>query len=597
MKKFTLFALGLASCITVSAQDRQINPVLTNAANGTRTSNLTHHSSQSNLKGGYNAVNVAFSDAFDGDNSVTGLTTAGYTVIFNGTGTVGTTDTWFQGNPAVFAAYNGPDSGYVAANYNTVASGDIDNWLITPVINGVAVGDVISFYSQSVLNSTYPDSIRVMYSPTGALTATDPSWVELGRFKVNTTGAWLQSTYPVATAGATATFAIRYCVIDGGPAGVNSDYIGIDQLDVLTPATLDGGISAITAIPSNCAGLSATEAITVTISNFGASAISNFSVSYSINGGTPVVETYTGTINGGATASYTFTQTANLSAFGAYTITASTSITGDVNAGNDGSSTTTSSGGTSVTLGTPFSEGFESTAVGTAPPSGWTTEDTDGDGNSWDFTNAYPHNGTMCARVPFPTGAAAENWLFTPCLNLVAGTNYAIEYWYKSFDATMTSFQVETRFGSAPNSASMTNNIAVDPLFADSSYHMAAHAFTVPSSGTYHIGFNGFSAAASFSLRLDDALISVVTGVEENTLSNLVSVYPNPATDIINVTCKVKGDVNVEVLNAIGQVVYAANYSEPFKTQINLTKFAKGVYTVKFNNGNESLTKRIVLQN
>ncbi len=77
------------------------------------------------------------------------------------------------------------------------------------------------------------------------------------------------------------------------------------------------------------------ETITATIKNFGASAQSNFDVQYSVDGGTPVVETYTGTIAAEQEASYSFTQTADLSALGVYNITVSTSLTGDGNPTNN----------------------------------------------------------------------------------------------------------------------------------------------------------------------------------------------------------------------------------------------------------------------
>ena len=180
---------------------------------------------------------VTYVDSCDGDNSLTGLAARGYTTIFNGTGVVGVQDIWYQGQTAVFNAFNGPDTGYIASNYSSVASGDIDNWLITPAIATVAVGDIFSFYSQSNPGSTFPDSIAVMYSPTGAITANDPSWVLLDNFKVNVLGVWQQSAYTMVTAGTNATFAIRYKVIDGGPNGANSDYIGIDMIQVTTPTS------------------------------------------------------------------------------------------------------------------------------------------------------------------------------------------------------------------------------------------------------------------------------------------------------------------------------------------------------------------------
>lgn len=75
--------------------------------------------------------------------------------------------------------------------------------------------------------------------------------------------------YTVAAAGATARFAIRYAVIEGGPNGNNSNFIGIDQLDIYTPQAVDGQLYAMDNIPSGC-GLSATTPVTVTLKNNGA---------------------------------------------------------------------------------------------------------------------------------------------------------------------------------------------------------------------------------------------------------------------------------------------------------------------------------------
>lgn len=47
-----------------------------------------------------------------------------------------------EGTDVVFNAFNGPVTGYVAANYNVVTSvNDIDSWLITPA-NNVTCGSL-----------------------------------------------------------------------------------------------------------------------------------------------------------------------------------------------------------------------------------------------------------------------------------------------------------------------------------------------------------------------------------------------------------------------------------------------------------------------
>jgi hypothetical protein len=594
MTKFTLIA-ALASIVSVHANGQE-NRVSTPSFEGAKPQSYFTKSNSNPVvaRGGISAINVAFSDDFSQANDTTSLKARGYLPYYRGAGPQGVTATWYQGTNATFPAYNGADTQYVAANYNVVTNAnDIDSWLVTPALN-TSAGDVISFYSRSISGSIYPDSIRVMYSAAGDSVPEGLTWVELGRFVVNIAGAWELKSYTVATGGATARFAIRYAVVDGGPLGNNSNFIGIDQLDVFTPQSINGGVLAINGLTSGC-GLSASTPVSITIQNAGSSTLTSFPVGFKVDNGAPVSETFSGNIVAGGTANYTFTATANLSGIGAHIIKAFTAIPSDGNLANDTATTSVTNTAPTVITTVAYTQGFE-TATGTTPPAGWTTQDVDGDGNSWDFATTYPFNGLVCARVPFPTGNAAENWLFTPCLDLTSGTNYLLQYWYKSFDNSQTSFELETRFGNAANNTAMTNNIAIDPLFADSSYHLASHTFTVPTSGTYYVGFNGFSAAAQVSMRMDDASIQVVTGIKETTLENSVAITPNPTADFVNVTCKLAGKVELSVYNNLGQKIASYNYNEPFKIQLNFSTFAKGIYTLQFNSNDEVLVKKIVKQ-
>lgn len=96
----------------------------------------------------------------------------------------------------------------------------------------------------------------------------------------------------------------------------------------------DVGALEITA-PVTGIGLGDSETISVTLKNFGANSQSNFNVQYSINGGTPVVETYPGSILSEEEVNYDFSQTADFSQLGVYNISVSTSLAGDMNAAND----------------------------------------------------------------------------------------------------------------------------------------------------------------------------------------------------------------------------------------------------------------------
>ena len=178
------------------------------------------------------SATVIFADSLNGNNDTTSLKLRGYKVWYRGSGPQGTTATWYQGSDAVFPAFNGPITGYVAANYNVVtATNNINSWLVSPPLN-IAAGDSLMFWERSVTANTFPDSMRVMYSAAGDSVPEATSWVELGRFLNTTSGSWNQRKYRLATAGANARFALRYCVVNGGPSGANSNYIGVDMISV-----------------------------------------------------------------------------------------------------------------------------------------------------------------------------------------------------------------------------------------------------------------------------------------------------------------------------------------------------------------------------
>lgn len=199
---------------------------------GSRTSNSSDNSinpvvPQSNA--------VKFIDAMNGANDTAGLRGRGW-IPKRGplSGPAGSAPNWFQGNSTVFNAFEGPTTGYVGANFNNVTGDNtIDLWLISPVVNG-ALNDTISFYHRSPDASTFPDSIRVFWASNGDTVPGSGSFVEIGRFKVSTTG-WQERRFVLPTAGATGRFAINYRVVNGGPIGANSDYIGIDFIRLLGP--------------------------------------------------------------------------------------------------------------------------------------------------------------------------------------------------------------------------------------------------------------------------------------------------------------------------------------------------------------------------
>lgn len=198
--------------------------------NGSRTNN-NNKSNWTPVASETDATAI-YTDNFDAANDTTALKLRGYKVWRRGPGPPGLTAIWFQGNATVFPAYNGPSTGYVAANYNSSTGNNaIDNWLVLPYqAGGYLVGDSVYFYSQAPLGSTFPDSLKIMYSMSDSIP--EGTWTMIGRMKVNILGLWQRAGFRVPTTSTTGRIAIRYGCVDGGPLGNNTDYTGIDALVV-----------------------------------------------------------------------------------------------------------------------------------------------------------------------------------------------------------------------------------------------------------------------------------------------------------------------------------------------------------------------------
>ena len=145
----------------------------------------------------------------------------------------------------MFASQSGAANSYIGANFNnTAGAGEISNWLITPTLS-FNNGDTLSFWSRTSTGSIYPDRLEVRFSNVGGtdvgsddtsvgsfttlLLSINPN-LEVGGYP----DEWAQQSVTISgLSGATnGAIAFRYTVNAGGPAGDNSNYIGIDSVSI-----------------------------------------------------------------------------------------------------------------------------------------------------------------------------------------------------------------------------------------------------------------------------------------------------------------------------------------------------------------------------
>ncbi len=84
-----------------------------------------------------------------------------------------------------------------------------------------------------------------------------------------------------------------------------------------------------------------------------------------------------------------------------------------------------------------------------------------------------------------------------------------------------------------------------------------------------------------------------IAGIENVKTLPSVSIYPNPATSIVNISTK--NASTLKVINSIGQTIYSTNVSNDTQT-IDVSNFATGVYFVEISNATEKITKKLVIK-
>lgn len=226
-----------------------------------------------------------------------------------------------------------------------------------------------------------------------------------------------------------------------------------DYTVVITPSSPnDLGVSSLVSPTSGC-NLTATEPVTINVTNFGTNVQNAWTVSFSVNGVLQGTEPMTGPLASGSTVSHTFTNTANLGTPGVYTIKAWATLTGDTVPFNDTVTVpVTSIPGISAY---PYIEDFE------GGQGGWTSG---GANNSWTFgTPAKPVINSAASGVnSWVTGGLGnttyntneDSWVIGPCFDFSALGNpwISLSVWWEtesSWDGS--NLQYSTDFGATWN--------------------------------------------------------------------------------------------------------------------------------------------------
>jgi len=468
-----------------------------------------------------------------------------------------------------------------------------------------------------------PDSVRLVW-----IGVTGAAWYEismLGATHMDSVGTSVTTDFVVPGTNPVDPFwfSVR-AVLANGSKGRRANAVfkgpGTSNCPLAFDLQMNAVLSPGSGTAQDCQDLSALP-IMVEIENRGLNSVSMIPITYRLNGGPVVTDTFPGTLAPLQIATHTFPGSLDYSTAGNYTFETWIDYGGDQNLYNDsGIAVTTVVAGAVATL--PFFETFETfTLCSTASnceqdncnmSNGWINE-ANLDQDDIDFRT--DEGGTPSANtgptIDHTTGTATGNYLYTeasngctnrvahlvsPCIDLTTATNPVMFFWYHLFGANMGSLHVDV----------LSNGIWINDVITPLSGNLGnlwqqQFVNIFPYAGQIiNIRFRGITGNDFASdMAIDDVNITDVTGIQQISSSQFISVYPNPSSGIfnLNISSLQESMYSCEVHDMNGKLVKSSqfnvrnNYREP----MDLSGFPKGIYSVSIKNENSVYKTRITI--
>jgi hypothetical protein len=402
-----------------------------------------------------------------------------------------------------------------------------EDWLVTPQLRPVTGNNILTFYQSNWTASVEVSKLHVKVSTTSQ---TDhAAFTNLATYtESDIADVYVQSSIDLSAYNDVPIYIAFVVESDWG----DDWYIDLVTGIFLFTPDPDAGITAINGPGSDCS-LSNTNTITATIKNFGIETISNCPIEYQLNnGGWISAGTYTGAaITSGNSANFSFDL--DFSLVKSYEVAVRTQYPGDEKPSNDSLGLYTVSHLEPTDL---FAGNVTNNFENATNQAGWNTVDVNGDGAGTAGKWSLLTNSAGCSNTNYlaynKSANVANDWLFSPCLDFVAGETYRISVKYNTNGTTgLFGNGLKEKMLLAVNTSQDPANIPTVltdvGTFNATTCKTATGDYLAPSDGTYYFGIKCYSAANQGILRIDDITISIVPPSETTDATVTDVVVPN----------------------------------------------------------------------
>ena len=217
--------------------------------------------------------------------------------------------------------------------------------------------------------------------------------------------------------------------------------------------------------------------------------------------------------------------------------------------------------------------------------SAWAIVDADQDGFNWSLINlaAFAAQGDAFASFSYDNATVAaltpDNWAVTPAINLTGQTTATLSWVRAAVDPAWLAENYSVYVVQATPATLVATLVAATPVYTET---IAAAGLlgryvdisSVANMNNVYVAFRHHNCTDNFAFFIDDVKITNVAGIEENSIE--VSVYPNPATDVLNIQLT-ENAKSVSILGMDGKVI-STQVVNANTAAVNISNLVSGVY-------------------
>jgi hypothetical protein len=367
------------------------------------------------------------------------------------------------------------------------------------------------------------------------------------------------------------------------------------------PLPNSGSIQSITATAYSC-GTALTGAVAV-LKNIGANTITSATVNYKIDNGTVLTAPYSGSLTVGSTANFSIPATTCSS--GGHTLTVYlTNINGNGNTTPQGSFSKSFATISAAGLTGNFSQNFTSTAFPYA--NYYVTSPQD---KNWVRSTANTGSIKYDCYM-FADGSIGEVYLAPVNLSSITNPSLTFSVAHREYTAAYSDVlevEVSTNCGATwTNIYSKAGSVLSTGAATTAAYTPAAAAdwrvetVNISSVSSASSALFKFKATSNYGNNIYVDNINIGTASLEALTQTSFNVYPNPASDLVNISFEGENtDYSISLMDIQGRVISSreiANASGEQVVSFSTENVAKGSYIVTVTSNGSTTTKNVVIK-